>query len=136
MIASERAPLADAQTSTIRSSERRKSAHYKHFLSAFWMLVDQGAISLGTFLLNIQLARHLGALEYGTFALLFGGYFIIRHINASLIFYPLMLRLAGGREERSSELLFTSVALTAASSSCSPQSWPRVFLLSAVAILR
>src|SRR5262249_44454469 len=40
----------------------------------------------------------------------------IKHINSSLIYYPLMLRLAGGREERSSDLLFTSVLLTAASS--------------------
>jgi len=103
-------------TSTIRSSERRIFAHYKHFLGAFWTLVDQGAISLGTFLLNIQLARHLAAPEYGIFALLLGGYFIIKHINSSLIYYPLMLRLAVGREERPTDLLFTSVALTAASS--------------------
>src|SRR5258706_2129463 len=116
MIAYARAPRADAQTSTIRSSERRNPPYYKHFLGIFWTLVDQGAISLGTFLLNIQLARQLAAPEYGTFALLWGGYFIVQRINSSLIYYPLMLRLAGGREERPSDLVFASVALTAASS--------------------
>jgi O-antigen/teichoic acid export membrane protein len=115
MIAHARAPRAESRTSTIRSGESRTRRHYKHFRGAFWTLVDQGAISLGSFLLNIQLARQLGAPEYGTFALLLGGYFIAQHINGSLIYYPLVLRLAGGRQERSSDLVFTSVAMTGAS---------------------
>jgi O-antigen/teichoic acid export membrane protein len=116
MIAYARARLAGALTSTIRSIKRRTARYYRPFLGAFWTLVDQGAVSLGTFLLNIQLARQLGAPEYGFFALLFGGYFIIQHLNASLIYYPMMLRLAGGKEDRPSDLVFTSAALTAASS--------------------
>src|SRR5258706_12392379 len=80
MIAYARAPRADAQTSTIRSSERRNPPYYKHFLGIFWTLVDQGAISLGTFLLNIQLGRQLPAPEYGTFALLWRVYFIVQRI--------------------------------------------------------
>ena len=106
-----RVPRADTQ-----SIERRATRYYKPFLDAFWTLVDQGAVSLGTFLLNIQLARQLGAPEYGFFALLFGGYFIIQHLNTSLIYYPMMLRLAGGKEDRPSDLVFTSVAFTATSS--------------------
>jgi hypothetical protein len=39
--------------------------NYKHSLGAFWTLVDQGVISLGAFLLNIQLAHHVGALNMG-----------------------------------------------------------------------
>ena len=116
MIAYARAQLADALTSTIRSIKRRTVRYYKPFLGAFWTLVDQGAVSLGTFLLNIQLARQLGAPEYGFFALLFGGYFIIQHLNASLIYYPMMLRLAWGKEDRPSDLVFTSALFTAASS--------------------
>jgi O-antigen/teichoic acid export membrane protein len=106
-----RAPRADTQ-----SSEQGNSPHYKHFRGAFWTLADQGAISLGNFLLNIQLAWHLDAPEYGIFALLLGGFFLIQQINGSLIHYPMMLRLAGGKEERSSNLVFTSFAMTAASS--------------------
>jgi O-antigen/teichoic acid export membrane protein len=116
MAAYARARLADALTSTIRSIEWRTGRYYKPFLGAFWTLVDQGAVSLGTFLLNIQLARQLEAPEYGFFALLIGSYFIIQHLNASLISYPMMLRLAGGKEDRPSDLVFTSVAFTALSS--------------------
>jgi O-antigen/teichoic acid export membrane protein len=113
MIAHVRARRADSRTSAIRPGEQCTRPHYKYFEGAFWTLVDQGAISLGTFLLNIQLARQLGAPEYGTFALLCGGYFIVQHINGSLIYYPLMLRLAG--QERSSSLVLTSLAMTGAS---------------------
>jgi O-antigen/teichoic acid export membrane protein len=84
--------------------------------AAFWTLVDQGVISLGTFVLNLLLARQLDVSEYGTFALLLGGYFFVQHFNASLIYYPLMMRLARGREERTSDLIFTAVVFTTASS--------------------
>jgi O-antigen/teichoic acid export membrane protein len=87
----------------------------KQLQGVFWTLADQGAISLGTFLLNLQLARQLDVSEYGTFALLLGGYFLVQHFNTSLIHYPLILRLTG-KEERTSDLILISVALTAASS--------------------
>jgi O-antigen/teichoic acid export membrane protein len=116
MIVHSHGPRANSRTSTIRSPERCTRPQYRHLRGAFWTLVDQGVISLGTFLLNIQLARHLGAPEYGVFALLLGGYFIVQHINGSLIYYPLMLKLAAGRQERSSDLVSTSVAMMAASS--------------------
>lgn len=87
------------------------------FKGAFWTLLDQGIISLGTFLVNVELARELDAREYGTFALLFGGYFLIQLLNASLIFFPLMLRLGGGKEERSSDLVCASLILTTLSTS-------------------
>src|SRR5262245_39965273 len=87
----------------------------KQLRGAFWTLADQGTISLGTFLLNLQLARQLDVSEYGTFALLLGGYFLVQAFNSSFITYPLVLRLAG-KEERTSDLILISVALTAASS--------------------
>jgi O-antigen/teichoic acid export membrane protein len=90
---------------------------WKRFNGGFWTLLDQGAISLGTFLVNIQLARQLDAPEYGAFALLLGGFFLFQHFNASLIYYPLMLKLAGGKQERSSDLVFVSLILTALSTS-------------------
>jgi O-antigen/teichoic acid export membrane protein len=88
---------------------------WERFKGAFWTLLDQGAISLGSFLVNVVLARKLDAPEYGTFALLFGGYFLVQLINASFVFYPLMLKLAGDKEERSSDLVFVSLILTALS---------------------
>ena len=85
---------------------------WDRFRGAFWTLLDQGTISLGTFLVNVQLARQLDASEYGTFALLFGSYFLLQLINAALIFFPLMLKLADSKEERSSGLVFVSLILT------------------------
>jgi O-antigen/teichoic acid export membrane protein len=90
---------------------------WERFNGAFWTLLDQGAISLGSFLVNVQLARQLDASEYGTFALLLGGFFLFQHFNGSFIHFPLMLRLAGGKEERSSDLVFVSLILTALSTS-------------------
>jgi O-antigen/teichoic acid export membrane protein len=87
----------------------------ERFRGAFWTLFDQGAISLGSFLLNVGLARHLTGQEYGTFALLLGAFFMIQHFNASFIYYPLMMKLAGGKQGRPSDLVFTSLVLTALS---------------------
>src|SRR5262249_46552299 len=86
---------------------------WQRFRGAFWTLLDQATISLGTFLINVQLARQLDASEYGTFALLFGSYFLLQLINAALIFFPLMLKLADSKEQRSSSLVFVSLILTA-----------------------
>lgn len=65
-----------------------------HLRRTFWTLLDQGVVSLGTFLLNIVLARHLSPAEYGTFALLLGALLLVQVINSSLIFYPMSIRSA------------------------------------------
>jgi O-antigen/teichoic acid export membrane protein len=88
---------------------------WERFNGGVWTLLDQGAISLGTFLVNVQLARQFDVAEYGTFALLFGGFFLVQHFNASLIYYPLVLKLSGGKQQRSSDLVFVSLILTALS---------------------
>ena len=90
---------------------------WERFNGGFWTLLDQGVISLGAFLINVQLARQLDTPQYGTFALLLGSFFLFQHFNASLIYYPLMLKLAGGKEERPSDLVFVSLILTALSTS-------------------
>ena len=110
------------QAAAIVSYSGKRWAHvvarlWERLNGAFWTLLDQGVISLGTFLVNVQLARQLGAAEYGTFALLFGGSFLIQLANASFIYFPLMLKLAGGKEERSSDLVFVSLILTVLSTS-------------------
>lgn len=60
----------------------------------FWTLLDQGVVSLGTFLLSILLARHLPPVEYGAFALVLGVLLLVQVINSSLIFYPMSIRSA------------------------------------------
>ncbi|MEO8137116.1 MAG: hypothetical protein ABI831_24450 [Betaproteobacteria bacterium] len=92
---------------TIGNSQR-----HSHYRGTFWTLADQAAVSLGAFAINVQLARQLSPEDYGTFALLLGGYFLIQHVNSSLIYYPLMIQLAGGREKRPADLVVGSAILT------------------------
>ena len=65
-----------------------------HLRRTFWTLLDQGVVSLGTFLLSVLLARHLAPAEYGVFALLLGMLLLAQVINSSLIFYPMSIRSA------------------------------------------
>src|SRR5438270_10593809 len=64
-----------------------------HIFRASWTLVDQGVVSLGAFLVNVQLARHLSPEDYGVFALLFGAFLGLQLFNSSLLFYPMSIRL-------------------------------------------
>jgi O-antigen/teichoic acid export membrane protein len=82
---------------------------------ASWTLVDQGAVSVGNFLLNLVLARSLSEQEYGEFALFLGAIFILRNIDYSFISYPLSLRLclASNDEERARLLGNTSLLAAA-----------------------
>jgi O-antigen/teichoic acid export membrane protein len=66
----------------------------EHFYRASWILIDQGVVSLGNFSVNIFLARQLAPTDYGTFALLMGGLYALQIVNASLIFYPMSVRMA------------------------------------------
>jgi O-antigen/teichoic acid export membrane protein len=81
---------------------------------ASWMLVDQGVVSLGNFLLNVLLARTLSQEDYGTFALFLGAIFILRAIDYSLISYPLSLRLCFASDEKRARLLGNTILLAAA----------------------
>jgi O-antigen/teichoic acid export membrane protein len=65
----------------------------RHVVNASWTLLDQGLVSLGTFLVNVQLARQLPAEDYGTFALLYSGFLGLQLFNSSLLLYPMSIRL-------------------------------------------
>ena len=52
---------------------------------ASWTLIDQGVVSLGGFILNVQLARYLTGADYGTFAMFMGAVFIFRAVDFSFI---------------------------------------------------
>lgn len=64
-----------------------------HIKQASWTLIDQGLVSLGAFLVNIQLARQLAAEEFGAFALLLGGLLGLQLFTSSLLLYPMSVRL-------------------------------------------
>jgi O-antigen/teichoic acid export membrane protein len=71
-------------------------------------------VSLGTFLVNVQLARQLPAEEYGTFALLYGSFLGLQLFNSSLLFYPMSIRLPVIQGVEKNRLQSTTVALVVA----------------------
>lgn len=76
-----------------------------------WALSDQAVVSMGVFLGQILLARTLPQTEYGTFALLFGVVLTLQLVTASLLFYPLAVRLVVVRRDDRDRLLGASLVL-------------------------
>jgi O-antigen/teichoic acid export membrane protein len=82
-------------------------------LRASWTLIDQGIVSIGTFAVNIMLARLLLPVDYGTFAVIFGILLLLQVFNTTLIFYPLTIRIAVPGADRD-DLIWSSLTLLAA----------------------
>jgi O-antigen/teichoic acid export membrane protein len=85
-----------------------------HFNRATWTLADQGLVSLGAFLVNIELARHLPPDRYGTFALLLGGFLGLQVVTSSLLLYPMSIRLPILQGPDRTRLLAATIVLVAA----------------------
>jgi O-antigen/teichoic acid export membrane protein len=70
----------------------------KHFVKGYelkagsWSLVDQGVVSLGNFLTQMLLARHLSWSDYGFFALVYGVLFFLVSSFGSMVTYPLSVK--------------------------------------------
>lgn len=79
-----------------------------------WALVDQGIVSLGTFLVSVMLARTLPSSEYGVYALLLATAAALQLPNTSLVAYPLGVRLATTDSEECARLSTSSVGVVAA----------------------
>jgi O-antigen/teichoic acid export membrane protein len=84
------------------------------FERGFWSLADQGVVSLGNFLTQIMLARHLPRVDYGVFALLFGVLIFLNQVHAGSISYPLTIKgaqidAAGLRSITADSLVLTVV---------------------------
>lgn len=93
-----------------RSVRSTASGHDK----SFWALSDQAVVSLGTFLTNILLARHLALPEYGTYALLTGTLLFLGGFHAALVGYPLSVTGAEADENGLRRLAGTAVGLVLA----------------------
>src|SRR5208283_3667438 len=78
---------------------------------SFWTIADQAIVSAGTFLVNVVLARHLSPAEYGIFSLLYGGLLTLQLFNASLLIYPLSIRLVTATDQDHAHLLATALIL-------------------------
>ena len=54
-----------------------------------WALGDQATLSLGNFLTNILLIRHLAKDQFGIYAVLFSLLLFLNNLHTSLVTYPL-----------------------------------------------
>ncbi|HEX6186943.1 MAG TPA: hypothetical protein VFZ40_02590 [Pyrinomonadaceae bacterium] len=82
-------------------------------LQSFWAIADQGVVSLGNFLSTIILARALTPTAYGVYAVVLGLILLLNVLPASLISYPLSVRLAARDDSSAAELVIPALALTA-----------------------
>ncbi|MCJ2041894.1 polysaccharide biosynthesis C-terminal domain-containing protein [Methylobacterium sp. J-059] len=78
---------------------------------AGYPLIDQAIVSLGTFVLNIMLARHLPPSEYGHVSILFGVLFLLQVVNTTLVFYPMTVRCSVALPDKSRALIHTSLLI-------------------------
>jgi O-antigen/teichoic acid export membrane protein len=81
---------------------------------ASWALVDQGAVSSGSFLLNVLLARSFSQHDYGEFTLFLGAIYLLRTIDYSLISFPLAVKLCAVTDDERPGLLGSTALLAAA----------------------
>ena len=81
--------------------------------ASLWALIDQGVVSLGTFLTSVVLARNLSPAEYGAFILMFGTVVFLNGVQGSLIGFPLSIKAAAADQDGLEELTAAALALTA-----------------------
>jgi O-antigen/teichoic acid export membrane protein len=89
-----------------------------HMRAMSWTLADQAVVSLGTFLINVLLARTLELTDFGIFALINGILLTLQIFTASLLYYPVSVRLGVASERQRPGLTGASFALTAIA--CAP----------------
>src|SRR5262245_14286948 len=102
IIAAAQRPLAAWRSPTLRLN-----------VQSFWAIADQGVVSLGNFLTTIILARSLTPSDYGLWSVLFGLILMLNGLPASLITYPLSVRLAARDQSSGGQLVMASLILTA-----------------------
>lgn len=94
-----------------------------------WAIADQGVVSLGNFLTTIIMARTVSPTAYGVWAVVFGLILFLNVVPASLVSYPLSVRMASLDDLGAGRLVFAALGLTA---------WlavPQVLILFAAAFL-
>lgn len=82
----------------------------------FWALLDQGVMSLGTFVVGLLLARHLAPAEYGAYGLILGMLFLLNIVHSSLVTYPMSIRAAEISPANLGTLVGTKILWTALAS--------------------
>lgn len=81
-----------------------------------WTLFDQAVVSVGSFSVNIVLARLLPRSEYGVFAAVLASLLLLQIVNVTVVLYPATIRLAAGNEGERAPLVAGTLLFTAATS--------------------
>jgi O-antigen/teichoic acid export membrane protein len=92
-------------------AEWRARLDQRAIARASWTLIDQGVVGVGAFVANVVLARQLSMTDYGSFALLNGGFFTLQLFINALLFHPLQVRVVVARQDDQARLLITSLIL-------------------------
>jgi O-antigen/teichoic acid export membrane protein len=82
-------------------------------MHGFWAIADQGVVSLGNFFTTILLARSLTPELYGIWTVVFSLILFLNVLHASLITYPLSVRLASRDDADTGQLIIAALGLTA-----------------------
>jgi O-antigen/teichoic acid export membrane protein len=81
---------------------------------AFWVLSDQGVVSLGNFVTSLMLARHLGLKQLGIYAIIYELTLFLNSMQASLVLFPLIMRGAVADDQKLSRLAGRAMIVTLA----------------------
>lgn len=78
----------------------------------FWILADQGVVSLGNFLTNVLLARNLSLTEYGAYAFVLVTLIVLNIVQSSLITHALFIEGAESNQDELRRLTSISLVIT------------------------
>src|SRR5438105_3716105 len=84
-------------------------------MTSFWALVDQGVVSLGTFLTSLLVARTLPPTDYGAYVLIFGTVIFLNTLQGSIIGFPFSIKGASADQQGLGRLTGSAMLLTVGS---------------------
>jgi O-antigen/teichoic acid export membrane protein len=100
--------IRTAKWSLIGTAKRYRHSGTK----AFWVLFDQGLVSLGNFVTHLMLARTLDLKSLGVYAILYELTLFLNSMQASMVLFPLVIRGAVADHHKVSRLAGRAIVLT------------------------
>lgn len=88
--------------------------HRHNGTKVFWVLSDQGVVSLGNFITSLMLARHLGLKQLGVYAIIYELTLFLNSMQASMVLFPLIIRGAVADDQKLSRLAGRAMIVTLA----------------------
>jgi O-antigen/teichoic acid export membrane protein len=76
-----------------------------------WTLIDQAVVSVGSFSVNIALARLLPQPDYGIFAAILASLLLLQIVNVTLVLYPATLYVASPKRDDRQDVIAAALLL-------------------------